>query len=202
MEPLSALKRAEMVGLDLIAFTEHGIRRPDADIKLLVAQSGVSGLTVIPGEEVACYSRGGKFEGEFLVFGYPVSIGSNKSAKALIELVHGEGGIVIAAHPFKKVKFGEGYYGTGHKTGDLTLDGLEVLHPSYDDEDRAAAIAVMREKGIAGLGSGDAHDIAAVGSYRTRFERTITSLAVLAEEIRQCRLVAVEGPGPGARCTV
>ncbi|MEW6529962.1 MAG: PHP domain-containing protein [Thermodesulfobacteriota bacterium] len=191
IDPVAALKRAKQVGLEAIALTEHGIRWPDDQIAQLLKMSGVNGLLVVPGQEVACYSQSGAFQGEFLVFGYPVSLGSNKSIERVIELVHGEGGIVIAAHPFKRLEHGNGFYGSGFSTSEWEVDGLEIDHPSYDTESRAMARKMMAAKYIAGLGCSDAHDLDAIGVCRTIFETAVDSVDSLVAAIRFGRMGSV-----------
>ena len=89
INPEKLIKRAIEAGLDGIALTEHSIRWPDDKIEQLKKSSGVEeSFIIIPGQEIACYSTSGKFQGEVLVFGYPKSLGSNKSVEQVIELVH------------------------------------------------------------------------------------------------------------------
>jgi predicted metal-dependent phosphoesterase TrpH len=184
IDPVEALRTAANVGLDVIALTEHGIRWPDDELNALIAESGVEDLLVIPGQEAACYSSLGTFEGEFLVYGFPRSLGSNKSARHLIEMVHAEGGVVVAAHPFKKAQGGEGFYGSGYLTGKLDVDGLEVDHPSYDEESRRLAKTVMTAMNIAGIGCSDAHDLRDIGRCRSIFQDRIDSVEALCQAIR------------------
>jgi predicted metal-dependent phosphoesterase TrpH len=191
IDPVEALRTAANVGLDVIALTEHGIRWPDDELNALIAESGVEDLLVIPGQEVACYSSLGAFEGEFLVYGFPRSLGSNKSARQLIEMVHAEGGVVVAAHPFKKAQGGEGFYGSGHLTGKLDVDGLEVDHPSYDEESRRLAKAVMTAMNITGIGCSDAHDLRDIGRRRSIFQDRIDSVEALCEAIRTGSIVSL-----------
>ncbi len=196
IEPGLVIRRAKEAGLDGILLTEHGIRWPDGEVDALVKDSGVTDFLVFPAEEVACYSPGGAFQGEFLVLGYPASLGSNKTADRLIEMVHEAGGVVLAAHPFKRLKTGNGYYGSGLSALKLKIDGLETEHPSYGDEERALARTVMETMGIAGVGSSDAHDLASIGKCRTVFERDVRDMKTLCEEIRAGHLKAV---GAGSR---
>jgi len=187
IDPVEALKRARQVGLGVIALTEHGIRWPDAEIEALVDRSGVEDVLVIPGQEVACYSNSGEFEGEFLVFGYPESLGSSKSVQKVIDMVHTEGGVVIAAHPFKKLSYADGFYGAGHSISELSIDGLEIEHPSYDEESRILAREVMISMNIAGIGCSDAHDLNVIGSCRTIFSARVDDENALCKEIRAGR---------------
>ncbi len=191
IDPSRLIARAREVGLDGIALTEHGIRWPDNEIERLKSDSGAGDFLVIPGQEVACYSFYGRFQGEFLVFGFPKSLGSNKSVQTVIEMVHENGGILVAAHPFKRQKNGDGYYGSGDTTAELDIEGLEIEHPSYDDESRGKARAVMEERRIAGIGCSDAHELKHVGVCRTRFERDIADVEDLCREVRSRRLKAV-----------
>ncbi|MEA3223219.1 MAG: PHP domain-containing protein [Thermodesulfobacteriota bacterium] len=193
IDPMAVLKKAKKVGLDGIALTEHGIRWDDYKIQELIEKSKVYDLLVIPGQEVACYTRYGEFQGEFLVFGYPTSLGSNKSVEQVLALVHAECGVVIAAHPFKKLHNGngDGYYGAGDSIYGLAVDGLEIEHPSYDEESRSLARDAMHAMHIPGIGCSDSHDLSTVGICRTVFERTVNSTESLCEEIRAGRLEAV-----------
>ena len=191
IDPLAVIEKACAVGLNGIALTEHGIRWPDHEIEKLVNKSGIRDLIIIPGQEVACYSQSGKFQGEFLVFGYPESLGSNKSIQQVIDMVHTEGGVVIAAHPFKKLSHGEGFYGSGHSTNELDIDGLEIEHPSYDEESRDLAKTMMKTMKIAGLGNSDSHDLNSIGLCRSYFKEKISGVDKLCEEIRARRVQAM-----------
>jgi len=191
IDPVALMKRAKAVGLDGIALTEHGIRWTDDHIDQLREQSGVDDLLVIPGQEVACYWRQGRFQGEFLVFGYPRSLGSSRSAEEVISLVHAEGGVVIAAHPFKKFRHDDGYYGAGKQLYDFNVDGLEVEHPDYDDGARLLAGEAMTTMNIAGTGASDSHALNTVGICRTVFTQPVDSVETLCEEIRAGRLMAL-----------
>jgi len=191
IDPVMAITRAKEVGLDGIALTEHGIRWPDEEIHKLLKQANIPGFIVLPGQEIACYSAKGKFQGEFLVFGFHSSLGSNKTAEQLIEIVHNNGGIVIAAHPFKRHDTGQGYYGSGDDTPVFNLDAIEVEHPSYDGEARRRAALTAETMGIAGIGCSDAHDLRDIGKCRSVFENEVRDIKTLCEEVRARRVRAV-----------
>ena len=191
IDPLEALVKAEEVGLDAIALTEHGIRWSEESIEELIKESGVRNLIVFPGQEVACYSATGAFQGEFLVYGYPDSLGSNKSMEMLIPMVHSVGGVVIAAHPFKKDDKGAGFYGSGHAVADYNIDGIEVEHPSYEEEGRMHAAQLVAKKKVAGIGCSDAHNVRFIGICRTIFKNQVRDIASLCREIRAGRVEAI-----------
>ncbi len=177
--------RAREAGLHGIGLTEHGIRWPDEEIDKLIERSGIRDVVLLPGQEVACYSLQGRFQGEFLVYGYPESLGSNKSAEQLIEMVHAEGGIVIAAHPFKQGGVSGEYYGTGEDTELYALDGLEIEHPSYGHDARERAREVMEKMQVAGTGSSDSHDLRNLGSIVTVFNEPVLDCGDLIRQIRE-----------------
>ena len=191
LDPLALVRRARRIGLDGIALTEHGIRWSDEDIAALRSLAKEERLLILPGEEAACYDRSGRFQGEFLVFGYPRSLGSSRSIEDLSAMVHGDGGVVVAAHPFKKRKGGGGFYGAGYGVYDYSQDGLETVHPSYDAESASLAREAEKSLKIAGIGSSDAHDLRSVGLCRTRFFDPLTDLASLCRAIRERRLEAL-----------
>lgn len=191
INPVDALVQAAEVGLDAIALTEHGIRWSDDAIEELIKKSGVKNLLVFPGQEVACYSATGAFQGEFLVYGYPQSLGSNKSIEMLIPMVHSLNGVVIAAHPFKKDGKGTGFYGSGHMVAEYDIDGIEVEHPSYEDEGRMYAAQLAAKKKVAGLGCSDAHDVRFIGICRTIFNSQVKDVTSLCREIRKCQVEAI-----------
>ncbi len=185
ISPGEVVRYARAAGLDGIALTEHGIRWSDSEINKLLEKSGEKGFVILAGEEVACFSSAGRFQGEFLVFGYPKSLGSSRSIEKVIEFVHGEGGVVIAAHPFKPLETGRGYYGCGDAVWDLDIDGLEIEHPSYPDSSRELARRVMEARGLCGISCSDAHDLGGIGRFRTVLEVPVTDAASLCEAIRK-----------------
>ena len=191
INPVDALVKAKEVGLDAIGLTEHGIRWSDDSIEELIKKSGVKNLIVFPGQEVACYSATGSHQGEFLVYGYPESLGSNKSIEKIIPMVHSLNGVVVAAHPFKKDDKGSGFYGSGHKVADYDIDGIEVEHPSYNNEERILAAQLVAKKKVAGIGCSDAHNVRSIGICRTIFKNQVKDVTSLCIEIRECRLKAI-----------
>lgn len=190
IDAVKLLRKSKEVGLDGIALTEHGICWSQENIAEIIQTSRVKDLVVLPGQEVACYNQAGHFQGEFLVFGPFRSLGSSRSLEQILEITHREGGVVIAAHPYKKLHNETGFYGAGDGVYGLDIDGLEIEHPSYDEESRLLAQKAVRTKKIAGIGCSDAHDLRSVGRCRTIFSRSVRDIQSLCEEIRAGRLTA------------
>ncbi|HOK07531.1 MAG TPA: PHP domain-containing protein [Syntrophales bacterium] len=192
------VRRAVEVGLDGVVLTEHGILWPEEKLRPLAEAGAEAGLLVLAGQEVACFSPSGVFEGEFLVFGYPRSLGSSRAVASVLEMVHAVGGVVIAAHPFKRAAADPGgFYGAGMGVYDYGIDGLEVIHPSYDEEGLALARRAAEDLGVAGVGGSDAHDLAGVGACRTLFFDTIAAMEDLCRAVRERRVAAVAARGRG-----
>jgi hypothetical protein len=191
ISPEELIQRAVEIHLDGIAITEHGIRWPDDKFDELRRLADPHGLILINGQEVHTYSTKSGMEGEFLVFGGKKSLGSDFAAQELVERVHGEGGILIAAHPYKWSRHGkQRYYGAGDRVYELELDAIELYHPDHDEESLQKVRQAMTKLGLPGTGGSDAHQIQAIGSCVTIFENEVRSEEDFIREIRAGRIQA------------
>lgn len=190
IDVLKLLRKSKEAGLDGIALTEHGICWSEENIEEIRVKSGMTDLVILPGQEVACYTKFGHFQGEFLVFGPTRSLGSSRSLEQILAIVHAEGGVVIAAHPYRKLPHEAGFYGAGNGVYRAAIDGIEIEHPSYDAESRLLAQNAARAMKIAGIGCSDAHDLRFVGICRTVFSRPVRDIETLCQEIKAGRVTA------------
>jgi predicted metal-dependent phosphoesterase TrpH len=191
IDPEELVRKAAELNLDGLALTEHGLRWPDDKFDRLRRVADPWGLILLRGQEISTYSSINGPEGEFLVFGIKRSLTADLSAQELVKRVHGEGGILIAAHPFKLSRLGrKKYYGAGERIYELELDALELYHPDHDEEALLKVQQAMAKLGLPGTGSSDAHQIHEVGLCVTIFERPIFSEADLVREIRAGRIQA------------
>lgn len=191
ISPEELIQRAVEIHLDGIAITEHGIRWPDDKFDELRRLADPHGLILINGQEVHTYSTKSGMEGEFLVFGGKKSLGSDFAAQELVERVHGEGGILIAAHPYKWSRHGkQRYYGAGDRVYELELDAIELYHPDHDEESLQKVRQAMTKLGLPGTGGSDAHQVHAIGSCVTIFENEVRSEEDFIREIRAGRIQA------------
>ena len=189
--PEELIQQAVQLRLDGIAITEHGIRWPEEKFDGLRRLADTHGLVLINGQEVHTYTPQNGMEGEFLVFGVNKSLGSDFSARQLVERVHGEGGILIAAHPYKWSRHGrQRYYGAGDRVYELELDAIEFYHPHHDEESLKKVRQAMETLGLPGTGGSDAHQVQAVGSCVTLFAVEIRSEEDFIREIRAGRIQA------------
>ncbi|MDD5168266.1 MAG: PHP domain-containing protein [Syntrophales bacterium] len=185
INPEDMIQQAAEVGLDGIAVTEHGMRWPDDRFDTLRKMADPHGLVLLNGQEIYTSDRKNKMEGEFLVFGMRRSLTGTYTAKELVEVVHGEGGILIAAHPYKLSRGGKSYYyGAGDRIYDLRLDALELCHPDHDERALLKVRKAMETLMIPGTGGSDAHKMYAIGTCVTLFENTVANEEDFIREIR------------------
>ncbi|NLN40078.1 MAG: hypothetical protein GX155_10870 [Smithella sp.] len=108
------IDQAVSARLDGLALTEHGMRWPDEQFENLRLAASARGIVLINGQEIHARDARGRSEGEYLIFGVNRSMTKEKTASELVEVVHDEGGIIIAAHPYKLSRGGRSrYYGAG-----------------------------------------------------------------------------------------
>jgi len=191
IEPPDLIGRAAEIGLDGLALTEHGILWTEENLAPLREKAAGRGLTILAGEEVTCFFNGRKQD--FLVFGLKRSLGSATSPRELVHRVHGDGGIVIAAHPFKPSRLGVGYHGIGEDLYDLDLDAIELHHPDHNDEAREKVREAARMLGIPMTGGSDAHELDRLGVSSTRFFNRIATVEDFTVELRAGRVEPLRG---------
>ncbi len=183
--------QAGAAGLSGIALTEHGMRWPDDEFERLRGQAEESGLVLINGQEIHARDGRGRSEGEYLIFGLRRSVTETRSAVELVQTVHDEGGIIVAAHPYKLSRGGRSrYYGAGDLICRLNLDGIELCHPDHSEQAMKKVRDALDKLKIPGTGGSDAHKILNIGSYVTIFENPVRNEEEFLCEIRAGRIRA------------
>jgi len=189
--PEDLITQAVEKKLDGIALTEHGMRWPQQEFDKLRKLADPYGLVLINGQEIYTASEKNELEGEFLVFGIQQSLTGRYSAQQLIDIVHAEGGIAIAAHPYKLSRKGKfHYYGAGDLVYKLAIDAIELCHPDHTELAVKKVRKAMDKLGIPGTGGSDAHKIFALGSCVTVFANKIFDEKDFIREIRLGNLSA------------
>ena len=190
IDPADLIQQAVRSGLHGIALTEHGVRWPDEKFDELRKLADPHGLILINGQEILATSARNGMEGEFLVFGLRKSMLGSFSAREVVQRVHEEGGILIAAHPYKLSRGGKHhYYGAGNLIYELALDALEFYHPGHNERALAKVRKAMEDLGLPGTGSSDAHKVFEVGSFVTLFGNRIEGEEDFIREIRSGRIL-------------
>ena len=183
--------QAGLAGLNGLALTEHGMRWPDAEFDSLREAAAARGIVLINGQEIHARDAEGRSEGEYLIFGLGRSVTETRSAADLAQAVHDEGGIVIAAHPYKLSRGGRShYYGAGDLIYKLPLDGIELCHPDHSDMAMNKVKKAMAQMNLPGTGGSDAHKILNIGSCVTVFENRVLNEKDFLREIRAGRIRA------------
>lgn len=178
------------IRLGAICFTEHRLfpidRELDRAYEELAARFGVR---IFKGVEADTDL------GHLLVFGVTHEVrrrfdleGRMHRAQLLIDVVHGEGGIAIPAHPFRD----SGY---GSRLDDLVahlgtaLNAVEAINGQNTLEQNLAALAACEKLGLTAVAGSDAHFATAKWfmTCATEFTREISTVEELCAELRSGR---------------
>lgn len=179
-----------VIGLDEIAFEARrkgldGICITDHDSNGLAGLANEfwhdSGLLVLVGAEILTY------EGDILVFGMATLPHKKMHARDLIHLAALQGGVGIAAHPYRNNN-----RGLGHRIKTTRgLSGFEVLSGRTEPHNNMKAWQVALQHGLAGFGGSDAHELFEVGKFATYFPDAIATEADFLNAIRLQRYAPV-----------
>jgi PHP domain-containing protein len=176
--PWGLVLEAERQGLDAIAVTGHN-EVWDGQLAQRFARA-MGGPVVIGGQEVLA-------EGRFhmIAAGIKEVVDFRKSAAEVIDDVHRQGGVAIAAHPFHGVTAG------WDDAAMHRLDGGEICHPNifWMPSGQTELEEFAARQPIAAIGSSDFHGLGRMGICRTYvFVREATEQGVL-EAVRAHRTV-------------
>jgi len=148
------LKRAEEVGLDAIAITDHD--SVDGAKKALTCTTSV---LVIPGIEVSTK------QGHLLVLGVTDVIPAGLDVIVTVEIARRMGAIAILPHPYHVWRHG---VARRKKAGMVVVDAVEVFNSRYIvGSANTKAARVAKRLGKPCVGGSDAHNARFVGFGRT-----------------------------------
>jgi predicted metal-dependent phosphoesterase TrpH len=152
--------------LDVVALTDHDEIRGALRARDFAAAHPQLGVEVVVGEEISTLN--GHLLGLWLTERVPPGL----PALATIALIHAQGGLAVAAHPFHPLRgAARGHRSLGALVPDLPLDGLEVVNNAGVFSRLYDAWAALRnvEWMLPVTGGSDAHDVWYLGSGQTRF---------------------------------
>lgn len=167
MKPLAAVKEAARLGLDAVCFTEHHIIWPPDELRSLEDSAGIR---LFGGTEITTD------QGDILVFGLDTEIEQVTPIAELRQVVEGEGGYMIAAHPFRGfLLFGLGQLGMAAEEAAKRplfqyVDAVEVCNGRLTRPENEMAQQVATYLGLPGVGGSDAHRIDEIGRCITVFD--------------------------------
>jgi len=167
-EPAAVVKAAERAKLNVLCVTDHNSIRGGVEAKRLASQ-----VEVVVGEEAK--TTGGDLIGLFLTD----KIEKGLSPEETIDMIHSQGGLAVAPHPFSAHCDSLGF-----RIFELKLDGVEVFNAAQRDRHtNPTALELTENKlDVALMGASDAHTPAMVGNACTSFDGTT------AEELRKAIL--------------
>lgn len=144
------LQRAEQIGLDAIAITDH-----DTVEGALYAMECDTPVIVIPGTEVSTQ------QGHLLALGVTEPIPAGRDFLETVALARSRGALLILPHPYHRWRHG---VGRRLAAGIEAVDAVEVFNSRYitGSANRKAAL-IARKFGKPGIAGSDAHNARYVG---------------------------------------
>jgi len=177
LQPEQLFRRAKEVGLDGVCLTEHDGFWNMSD---LMQWSNEFGILILPGCEVTTE------EGHLLVFGLDQYIFGMHKAKFVKELVDQNDGVIVVAHPYRRVFQKE-------QVQDLELfeskvnqacanpvfgmaNGVEVLNARGSQEENSFSSVIRERVNLPATGASDAHQLSDIGTFATEFDDSVSNL--------------------------
>lgn len=187
LSPQDLVTAAKAVGLDGVCVTEHGTVWDTYQLERFSAEHD---FLVIPGMEVATDL------GHITCFGLTGYSSGIHRAEILRRVVQASDGIMIAAHPFRRLFDDPRINGwpkmyTVQEAADLPIfkltDEMEVVNGANNAQENLFALQVAQMLGRTGVGGGDAHSTSGIGSGAIVTERNVSNVEEFIEEIREGR---------------
>ena len=187
LSPLGVVRQAERRGIDVVAVTEHNTVLPS-----YVAQTYsriIGGPMVVTGQEVTT----ARFH--VIALGITSTVSPNQSLAGVLDTIHAQHGVAIAAHPVK-------HYWPALLPMRERFDGAEVMHPaaySSRDEWRWEEMLAFYDEAkapLSAIGSSDYHWMSVLGLCRTLLfvREPVTEQGVI-DAIREHHTVTIDREG-------
>lgn len=179
-------REVKLRGIGGVAICDHNTIRGSLE----AVKSAPKGILVLTGIEVTSH------DGHILALNVNADVPRGRSAPETVDLIHSQGGIAVAAHPFRM------WSGLGRKVIEANhFDAIEVMNGrnTRGGNRRSMKLATRLNKPF--TGGSDAHKPESIGEAYTIFRDDITSAdemikAILAKD------VMVEGTGRSRKETI
>ena len=184
INPGFLVQEAIRIGLDGFCLTEHQVLWDWAEV---VQLAGESGIKIFRGNEITTA------QGDILVFGLDEDIQGVITIQELQAILKSAGGFSIAAHPFRGFKtFGVGQLGMTldqacKKKVLQFVDAIEIRNGRVTEKENEVASQVAERLGLPGTAGSDAHEINALGTWVTIFEKDLDNETDLVRELKTGR---------------
>ena len=176
--------------LDAICFTEHRLFPSDPELDRRYAElTDKLGVKIFKGIEADTNL------GHLLLFGVTREVlrrfdltSRMLKSDALIEVIYGEGGIAVPAHPFRDSGFGPQLDELLARHG-TALGVIEAINGQNSPRENEAAVAAMEKLGLVGVAGSDAHFASSKWflTCATELEREVGDIEGLCAELRAGR---------------
>lgn len=193
--PDELVEAAKRSGLDGVCVTEHDFFWDKGDAEALGQRHG---FLVIPGVEVNT-----EF-GHILVFGLERFVFGMHRLHELSELVRRAGGAMVFAHPYRRQlpfelkrsgDWSDALARAMANQAHAHVDAIEVYNGRGSGRENDFSREICSRAGLPSAAGSDTHQLSDIGTCATEFERVITGLADLIEELRagRCRSAVLRG---------
>ena len=185
MEPRSLVARALELDLDAVCITEHNASWEEDALRAL---DGGTPLRLFGGTEVSTEW------GDVLVFGLEGEAPRAGHIEELRRIVDRSGGIMIAAHPFRRYSVAGVAVDAEEASRSPVLrwvDAAEVFNGLSTRREVELAQEVLTRLGLRGVGGSDSHAPHTLGTCYTVFERPLATVQDLVKEVKASRFQAV-----------
>jgi predicted metal-dependent phosphoesterase TrpH len=198
LSPKDLVERARAIGIGAVCITEHDNMWEAREMAAMVADSG---LIFLRGMEVTTDM------GHVGAFGLERYVGGIYKLAELRRVVDGEGGLLVANHPFRyKLDPRFSFINPDHEPIDPSyperaaklkifelVDAVEVLNGACGEDENLFALKVARHLGLAEVAGSDSHSAGSVGCVTTLLDGSIKDERGLIEAIRAKRCRAGRG---------
>lgn len=178
--PEEILKKAKERGLKVVAIADHDSLEGSRQAVKIAEKYG---LITIPACEVT------SADGHILAYSIKKEIPKKLSALETIKMIHDQGGLAVAAHPFRVRPWLFNGIGLNQLVFRLPLDGLEVANAGISLKENNEALKAIKAHGLkmAQLGGSDAHVLDFIGFGRTIFKDEVKTTEDALEAIKERR---------------
>jgi predicted metal-dependent phosphoesterase TrpH len=193
LSPDELIEAAKAAGLDAVCLTEHDFAWEPEKVRDLARRHA---FTVIPGIEVNTE------HGHIIAFGLDRYVYGIHRIAELARLVDEAGGVLIAAHPYRRQLPPSGSLSARDQGASAWSEALEraAANPAYryvcavetlngrsSQRENAFSQELCRRLGLPAVGGSDAHERGDVGLCATEFQRSITDVSDLIAELKAGR---------------
>jgi len=146
--------------IEVLAITEHDSLDGYRIAKKIIEKRNLP-IVLIPGSEISSK------DGHILAYGILKEIPRGLSARETVDLIHEQGGLAVAAHPFIP------FFSIKNIIFDLPLDAIEGGCAAANVSANVKAMAAAKKMKLPATCSSDAHSIYGMGKGRTVFNKKV-----------------------------